>query len=104
MRDMALKERGRKSKSGMPLGVSPAGQGKFKVFFRSRRSPSYLGIFDTLEEAAEAALDKKREVNAASAPISSAPSDEPRAIQSLLPEGDSPASSSELQGGEWPAS
>lgn len=62
VRDMALKGRGRKSLSGLPLGVRHGRRGRYKAFYASGGYQRHLGVFDTVEEASAAALAERRRV------------------------------------------
>lgn len=58
-RDMALKWRGAKSKAGLPYGVFESG-GRFVAHVMIRRKLRHLGTFDTVHEAAAAAINFKQ--------------------------------------------
>jgi hypothetical protein len=61
LRDMALKERGRKSEKGLPYGVTRHGRG-FRARTKIRGKRYCMGTYPTIEEAAAAALQGKRAV------------------------------------------
>lgn len=58
-RDMAAKGRGRASAKGLPFGVKRQGQ-RFKARIRFHNVEHYLGLFRTVEEAADAASAAKK--------------------------------------------
>lgn len=58
-RDMALKGRGRKSKRGLPFGVSIQPSGRFQAHLRVDGKTLGLGTYDTAEEASAAAIEAK---------------------------------------------
>ena len=59
--DMARKDRGIRSKKGLPFGVYVLPDGRLGTRIRVRGKRIYLGTYDDLREAAEAALRAKKE-------------------------------------------
>ncbi len=59
--DMARKGRGTKSKRGMPYGVHPYGA-RFAAGVSVLNQSIHVGVFDTIEEAADAAMRRKLEL------------------------------------------
>lgn len=55
--DMAKRERGTKSKSGLPKGVRRLPHGRFVAQAKSRNQMLYLGSYDTVKEAATRAKE-----------------------------------------------
>ena len=58
-RDMADRWRGSKSRSGLPFGVILKKNGRFTARVTLNRSTSYLGTYDTAEEASSVARSFK---------------------------------------------
>ncbi|MCC7112140.1 MAG: HNH endonuclease [Deltaproteobacteria bacterium] len=59
--DMARKNRGTKSASGLPYGVSPY-RGRFVARVSLMKERKHLGVFDTAEQAAGVAAAAKEEI------------------------------------------
>jgi len=77
-RDMADRWRGTKSSSGLPFGVIRKASGRFTARVKMNGSVSYLGTFDTAEEASSVARSfKAANADAARALAASARKSEP---------------------------
>lgn len=59
IRDMALKNRGRKSKIGLPYGVRVQASGRYQAQTQINGHRHSLGTYDTPEEASAAAMTAK---------------------------------------------